>query len=230
LWLYIKKTIRILTKTSLKLKPQKGSMFDWQHNYYVYMMCSSTYSLHNFIWVKYVLLFLQISSFIDMKQTSWRFFSIKQKETNPGLCCSFCQITYLNVFSSLLWCWLWILCINNVRFIFTVIYFLGNSCFIYVICIYLCILASNRISTSDNSNTTSVTSGSETAYPSGVPEFIPSSCFVGFMLLHLHFSVLCFVDHFVFFLLTMYCLYFFNFRCGLSLWYLQTFLNTHFCS
>jgi hypothetical protein len=58
------------------------------------------------------------------------------------------------------------------------------------------------ISTSDNSNTTSVTSGSETAYPSGVPEFIPSSCFVGFMLLHLHFSVLCFVDHFVFFLLT----------------------------
>jgi hypothetical protein len=28
LWLYKKKTIRILTKTSLKLKPQKGSMFD----------------------------------------------------------------------------------------------------------------------------------------------------------------------------------------------------------
>jgi hypothetical protein len=133
----------------------------------------------------------QTSSFIDMKQTSWRFLSIKQKEWIP---------------------------------------FYKQCSVIYVICIPLRILASNRISILDNSNTTGDTSWSETAYPSGVPEFIPSSCFVGFMLLHLHFSVLCFVDHFVFFLLTMYCLYFFNFRCGLSLWYLQTFLNTHFCS
>jgi hypothetical protein len=88
---------------------------------WVQVLIESNQGLYDW-WVKYVLLFLQTSSFIDMKQTSWRFFSIKQKETNPGLCCSFCQITYLNVFSSLLWCWLWILCINNVRFIFTVVH------------------------------------------------------------------------------------------------------------
>ena len=102
----------------------------------------------------------QTSSFIDMKQTSWRFLSIKQKEWIP---------------------------------------FYKQCSVIYVICIRLRILSSNRISISDNSNTTGDTSWSETAYRSGVPEFIPSSCFVGFMLLHLHFSVLCFVDHFAYF-------------------------------
>ena len=39
---------------------------------------------------------------------------------------------------------------KNVRFVFTVICFVGDQCFIYVICVYIRILVSNIISPSDD--------------------------------------------------------------------------------
>ena len=38
------------------------------------------------------------------------------------LCCSFCQITRLHIFSCVLWCLLWFLCRNDIQFIFTSIF------------------------------------------------------------------------------------------------------------
>jgi len=54
----------------------------------------------------------------------------------------------------------------------------GSMFFLHVICIYLQMLASNTISISHDvltytCNTTGVSSGTGTAYPSGAPEFTP---------------------------------------------------------
>ena len=78
-------------------------------------------------------------------------------------------------FSSRLQCQLQFSCTNDLRFIFTSIYFVGVSCFIYVISIYLHILVSNTIFISDDclcrfiSNTTGVTSGIGSTNPSEAP-------------------------------------------------------------
>ena len=69
----------------------------------------------------------------------------------------------------------------------TLIYFVGASCFICVVCIYLRIMMLVLLS----SNTMNVTSGAETALPN--PEF--TSVLVDFLLLNHQVSVQCFVDH-----------------------------------
>ena len=59
--------------------------------------------------------------------------------------------------------------------------FIGNVCFIYIICIYLWILVSTSITISYDvriftSNTRDATSGLGTAFPSAAPQFIPVWC------------------------------------------------------
>jgi len=81
-----------------------------------------------------------------------------------------CQITCLHVFSSMLWCKPQFPCKNDVLFIWTPIYFVGGSCFIYVICIfyiYWCPTGfpHQMMFTSFYSNTMGVTCGAGTGYP-----------------------------------------------------------------
>ena len=55
-----------------------------------------------------------------------------------------------NVFDSVIWCMLRFLSKHYVWFVFTPTCFVGSSCFINVICIYLSTLVSNTISISDD--------------------------------------------------------------------------------
>ena len=61
-----------------------------------------------------------------------------------------CQIICLHVFISVLWCLFRFPQRNDVRFVLIPIFYVGCSCFLYVICIYLHILVSIRISISDD--------------------------------------------------------------------------------
>jgi hypothetical protein len=76
--------------------------------------------------------------------------------------------------------------IFNVLFVLTSICFVGVSCFIYVICMYLLYWCSTRFShqmmfVSFNSNTTVVTCGTGTGNPYEAPEFTPSFNLIGLL-------------------------------------------------
>ena len=124
-------------------------------------------------------------------------------------------ITYLHVVSSMLWSPLQFPRKHDVQFVFILQLFVACSCFIYVICIYLRILVSKKISKTRWYSCrlavimTGAPSRAGTAFPSRAPQITPAICEVRVARSLVFYVVFCrslFVIISYFFFWLLYCL------------------------